>query len=82
MRVSSIIPRISYHTTSLTRDHGVPYSKKMKELDANGDGLVTFVEYLDMSRMTTVEQAMERWVKFDFERKGYLTFDEAYERKA
>lgn len=58
------------------------YSNKMFELDANGDGLLTFVEYLNMSSMTTVEQTMERWVKFDFERKGYLTFDEAYERKA
>lgn len=54
----------------------------MKEFDANGDGLFTFFEYLNMNPITNMDDAMDRWVKFDWERKGYMTFVEAYERKA
>lgn len=54
----------------------------MEEFDANGDGLFTFFEYLNINPTTSAGEALDRWVKFDWERKGYLTFEEAYERKA
>ena len=35
-----------------------------------------------MGRKTPVALLMERWLKYDTEGKGYLTIEEAYQRKA
>ena len=54
-------------------------------LDLNEDGNISFLEWAfkDNTLSTApLDLLMERWLKYDVEGKGYLTIDEAYNRKA
>lgn len=54
-------------------------------LDLNEDGNISFLEWAfkdNTQPPASLELLMERWLKYDVEGKGYLTIDEAYNRKA
>ena len=52
--------------------------------DLNGDGIITFGEWALSQAVEggSPKALAEHWAKFDWENKGYLTFQEAYERRA
>jgi hypothetical protein len=67
-----------YHT-----DH-VFHSAAFAEADLNDDRKITFGEWV-LSQAVEGGSPMaitKHWIKFDWEEKGYLTFEEAYGRKA
>jgi hypothetical protein len=60
------------------------YSVAFAEADLNDDRKITFGEWV-LSQAVEGGSPMalaKHWTKFDWEEKGYLTFQEAYERKA
>jgi Ca2+-binding EF-hand superfamily protein len=60
------------------------FSVAFAEFDLNNDGKITFGEWILTQTMEggNVKALADHWTKFDWEGKGYLTFQEAYERKA
>ncbi|KZP23352.1 hypothetical protein FIBSPDRAFT_1043047 [Athelia psychrophila] len=57
--------------------------QRFSQADANGDGKLTFLEWAapsDTAADTAATAA--KWADFDWEGKGYLTQEEAFERKA
>jgi hypothetical protein len=63
----------------LTSFHSVAFA----EADLNDDRKITFGEWV-LSQAVEGGRPMaltKHWIKFDWEEKGYLTFQEAYERK-
>lgn len=59
-------------------------SLALAESDINGDGKITFMEWVLSQAVEggNPKALAEHWAKFDWEDKGYLTFQEVYERKA
>jgi hypothetical protein len=58
---------------------------KLTALDENQDGLLTFLEWAQSREAfenLSWKKLAERWAQYDWEGKGYLTVDEAINRKA
>ena len=61
------------------------YRDTIANVDLNEDGNVSFLEWAFKDNThppAPLELLMERWLKYDVEGKGFLTIDEAYNRKA
>ncbi|KAF8190027.1 hypothetical protein K438DRAFT_2143399 [Mycena galopus ATCC 62051] len=59
-------------------------SLRLGTMDANQDGHISFLEWAqsrDHFAGLGMQVLAERWAKFDWEGKGYLTREEAFERK-
>ena len=54
------------------------------QADLNDDGKISFGEWVISQEVDGggARALAEHWLKFDWEDKGYLTYTEAYERKA
>ena len=62
-----------------------PHRNTIANLDLNEDGNISFLEWAFKDNTHPpgpLELLMERWMKYDVEGKGFLTIDEAYNRKA
>lgn len=49
--------------------------------DNDGDGMLTFQEWYTFSTANTRRELAAKWALYDTEGKGFLTMEEAYERK-
>jgi hypothetical protein len=58
------------------------YRSKFIQADRDGDGVLTFREWLNTQSRPATLEAHAHWAKFDTEGKGYLTVQEAFERRA
>lgn len=55
---------------------------EFSQADANGDGKLTFLEWAaPLDAAADIAAMAARWADFDWEGKGYLTQEEAFERK-
>lgn len=58
------------------------FRHEFSRADANSDGKLTFLEWAAPLNMATdIAVLVARWADFDWEGKGYLTEEEALERK-
>jgi hypothetical protein len=60
----------------------VDHRSKFVQADRDGDELLTFREWLSTQSRPANLEAHAYWAKFDTEGKGYLTTQEAFERRA
>lgn len=60
------------------------HSHKAQSVDANNDGIITFLEWCqskEANRNKPWEKLAAQWERYDVERKGYLTIEEAFLRR-
>lgn len=60
------------------------YRHKFTALDENQDGLISFLEWAqsrDAFASLSLEVLAQRWNQYDLEGKGYLTMNEAMNRR-
>jgi hypothetical protein len=75
---TSVLDLPRTHLSPLT----TPHRSKFTQADADADGVLTRAEWLASLGAPADLAAHARWAKFDTEGKGFLTAQEAFERRA